>query len=329
MSPFYSDEKVVLYHGDCRDILPQLPSSSVDLIVTDPPYGIAYKSNRGHNHGVIAGDDGSLDVPQCLTLACRTLARGRHAYIFGEIDLNATPLAAQVELIWDKEIVGMGNLEQPWGMSHEPITFAVYEPSKANRDKGYGKLSARIRKGSVVRCSRTNGAATTRHPTEKPVGVLRQLIESSSVLGECVLDPFAGSGSTLEAAVLEGRRAIGIEVDARYCEVIANRMKQLRLRCASDGFRVPGRDVKPLPLYQPPCDSGSVAVEITVNGVGHVVPVGYVNYPGILRLVGGPHTFGSLITYRGPNASGHLLDDDSDIKLENGMVFNVTQTSAA
>lgn len=228
MSPFYSNDMVTLYCGDCRNILPQLPVSSVDLIVTDPPYGIAYKSNRGHDHGVIVGDDGSLDVPQCLTLACRTLARGRHAYIFGDIDLSGTPLAAQVGLIWDKEIVGMGNLEQPWGTSHEPITFAVYEPSKANREKGYGRLSARIRKGSVIRCLRTNGAATTRHPTEKPVGVLRQLIESSSVLGECVLDPFAGSGSTLEAAVLEGRRAIGIEIDARNCAVIANRMDHLR-----------------------------------------------------------------------------------------------------
>lgn len=230
MIQFYSDDTVTLYHGDCRDILPRLPASSVDLIVTDPPYGISYKSNRGHDHDAIAGDDGTLDVPECLTLACRVLARGRHAYVFGAIDLSRTPLAAQVELVWDKEIVGMGNLEQPWGTSHEPITFAVYEPSKANREKGYGKLTARIRKGSVVRCSRTTGAATTRHPTEKPVGVLRQLIESSSVLGECVLDPFAGSGSTLEAAVREGRRAIGIEVDERYCETIASRLKQLAER---------------------------------------------------------------------------------------------------
>lgn len=228
MNPYYEDEMVTLFHGDCRDVLPILGKSSVDLLVTDPPYGQAFKSNRGHDHAAIVGDDGSLDVPAALTLATKCLRRSRHAYVFGAIDLSETPLAAQVELIWDKGVVGMGNLELPWATSHEPVTFAIYEPSKANRDKGYGKLVARIRKGSVVRATRTNGAATTRHPTEKPVEVLRQFIESSSLLRETVLDPFVGVGSTLVAAVLEGRRGIGIEVDEGYCEMAAVRLRALR-----------------------------------------------------------------------------------------------------
>lgn len=227
MKPYYEEGGITIYLGDCRDVLPGLGRDTVDLIVTDPPYGQRYVSNRGHGHGAIEGDDKDVSVVlDALTLACRTLRRGRHAYVFGPFDLSSTPLAAQVELVWDKGIVGMGDLTLPWSTSHEPITFAVYEPSKANREKGYGRLAARIRKGSVLRCERTNGASTTRHPTEKPVDVLRQLIESSSLLGETVLDPFMGVGSTLVASRMEGRRGIGIELDERYCEIAAGRLAQ-------------------------------------------------------------------------------------------------------
>ena len=64
VEPYYSDERATLYHGDCRDVLPTLGRDAVDLIVTDPPYGVDFKSNRG-NHDRIAGDDGSLDVAAC------------------------------------------------------------------------------------------------------------------------------------------------------------------------------------------------------------------------------------------------------------------------
>jgi DNA modification methylase len=223
VKPYYEDEFARLYLGDCREVLPELGRDAADLLVTDPPYEIDYKSNRG-NHDKIEGDDGSLDIQECLTLACKALRRGRHAYIFGGGALDRTPLAAAVELIWDKQIVGMGDLSLPWSQSYEPITFAVYEPSKANRDKGYGGLTARMRQGAVLRVQRTQGAANHRHPTEKPVLLLRQLIESSSVWGETVLDPFVGVGSTLVAAALEGRKAIGIELSEKYCEIAATRL---------------------------------------------------------------------------------------------------------
>lgn len=230
MSVYYENDLVTLYHGDCRDVLPTLARDSVHAIVTDPPYMVNYKSNRGGVHDRIAGDDGSLDIPACLDLAAKALRRGRHAYIFGPTELTeGTPFGAAVELIWDKGIVGMGDLSLPWGKSHEPITFAVYEPSKANREKGYGGLAARVRQGSVLRVQRTNGGNTKRHPTEKPVPLLRQLVESSTVWDETVLDPFVGVGSTMVAAVLEGRRSIGIETDERYCEIAATRLSQLPL----------------------------------------------------------------------------------------------------
>lgn len=228
MTPYYADEHVALYHGRCEEVLPTLAADSIDLIVVDPPYGQNYLSNRGGTHGPISGDDGTFDLPGALNAACRTLRRGRHAYVFGPVDLTDTPLTAAVELVWDKQIVGMGDLTLPWSKSWEPITFAVFEPSKANRAKGYGALAARMRRGSVLRVPRMNGAATTKHPTEKPVPLLRQLIESSSVWGETVLDFTAGVGSTLVAARLEGRLGIGIESDERYCEIAALRLSSNR-----------------------------------------------------------------------------------------------------
>jgi len=148
-------------------------------------------------------------------------------YIFGDrLDLSPLPLCSTAELIWDKETIGMGNLSLPWGPQHENIIFAVYEISKANRDKGYGRLSARLRKGSVLRSLRPVSGAVKHHPTEKPVDILRQMIESSSVMGEVVYDPFAGSGSTLVAAMLEGRQVIGCEIEERYCETTVKRLEQ-------------------------------------------------------------------------------------------------------
>lgn len=223
--PYYQDEQVTLYHGDCLDVLPTL-TVTADLLITDPPYGVAWRSSRGA-HEVLAGDDGSLDVSAAIGAACRVLRRGRHAYIFGygpDDFAPDLPLCGFAELIWDKGVMGLGDIESSWGPAHERITFAVQEISKANREKGYGVTAARLRKGSVLHVQRPHSGQTLRHPTEKPVQLLRILIEFSSTFDEVVLDPFAGSGSTLVAAVLEGRRAIGIEVDEEYCEKIVERL---------------------------------------------------------------------------------------------------------
>jgi site-specific DNA-methyltransferase (adenine-specific) len=247
-TPYYEDAWTTIYHGKAEDILPTL-STPVDLLLTDPPYGQSYQSNRGGTHRLIEGDDGTVDLAEVLRMACRLLARGRHAYIFGPCDLSDTPLTAAVQLIWDKELVGMGDLSLPWSESHEPITFAVFEPSKANRAKGYGNLSARIRQQAVIRCQRTQGGATKRHPTEKPVRLLRQLIESSSCFDETVLDPYMGVGSTLVAARMEERKSIGIEMDERYCEIAAKRMGQevgLRSRSIVEPLELPLFSVRDL-----------------------------------------------------------------------------------
>lgn len=209
-----------LYLGDCRDVLPEI--GECDLLLTDPPYGVEFKSGKG-DWGAIKNDHAGFDVRPYLELALKKLKRGRHVYVFGAPDLAGLLLGQSVELVWDKGMIGMGNLQLPWGPQHERITFAVYELSKANLAKGYGALAARLRKGSVLRSLRPNSARVTKHPTEKPVDILAQMVESSSVMGETVLDPFMGSGSTVVAALREGRRAIGIELDPEYFKVACER----------------------------------------------------------------------------------------------------------
>lgn len=225
-APYWSSENVTLYCGDALDVLLDLPTSSVDLIACDPPYGMKWQSNkRTEKFAAIANDDGTFDVSGALAVALPILRRGRHVYVFGPADLSKLPLTEAAELVWDKALVGMGDLTLPWGPQHETITFATHELSKANREKGYGRLAARLRQGSVIQAQRPQGSGVKRHPTEKPVALMRQLIESSTVLGETVLDPFAGSGSTLVAAVIEGRKAIGIELNEDYCAIAAERIE--------------------------------------------------------------------------------------------------------
>jgi len=228
---FYKDSWTTLYCADAIDVLPSVVG---DVLVTDPPYGEDYRSNRRNEPFPPIANDKSANanaVVAILEMAIRQLGRGRHAYIFGRHETAKLPLCGVVELIWDKGIIGMGDLKSPWGTEHEPITFGIYELSAANRAKGYGNLSARMRKGSVLRVQRTQqGGAVTKHPTEKPVMLLRQLIESSSVMGETVLDPFCGVGSTLVAARLEGRKAIGIEINREYCQLAVLRLSKLFAR---------------------------------------------------------------------------------------------------
>lgn len=225
-SPYYADEYATLHLGDARDVLPTYPTESLDLIVTDPPYGVAWQSNRRaaafdelHNDG--AGD---RDVITAVLRECvRLVGQNRHLYVFGPTDvLDGLKVAKPAELVWDKATLGSGDVTAAWGPAHEPLSFTVSKHRHAG-EAGKDTVPARIRKGSVLRFPRPTGRKV-RHPSEKPTALLRELVESSSRQGECVLDPFAGVGSTGVAAVLSGRRALLVELDERYAEVAATRL---------------------------------------------------------------------------------------------------------
>ena len=224
VTPYYKNHRCAVLHGDCREILIGLPDQTFDLLLTDPPYGVNYESAF---FGKIVGDDGSLDVLACLRSAQRCLRDNRHLYVFGDYDLKSLPVGGVVELVWDKGNHGGGDTNLPWSPQHEHIQFCVDAKRKSKTLRGSEGLSARIRRGSILRVQKPNSSGIKYHATEKPVELLRQLIESSSIMGECVFDPFMGSGSTLVAAHREERYAVGIEIEERYCETAAKRLEEL------------------------------------------------------------------------------------------------------
>lgn len=223
----YDTARATLWLGDCRDV--EVERQSCGLMATDPPYGVSFESNAADvkRFGPIANDDGDADIPSILGALVHWVNECRHVYVFGYGAASlAVPmqLAATADLVWDKGQIGMGDLTQPWGPQHERILFGVHNPSRAHRERGKGALAARLRRGSVITASRPC-SQTIQHPTEKPVSLMRQLIESSSIPGDVVFDPFAGVGPTLVAAVLLGRQAVGIELNEGYATIAAGRLR--------------------------------------------------------------------------------------------------------
>lgn len=162
-------------------------------------------------------------VRDVLQECVRLVGQNRHLYVFGPADvLDGLKVGETADLVWDKGIIGAGNLSSAWGPAHEPITFAISKHRHAGQ-AGQSSPAVRLRKGSVLRFTRPTGRKV-RHPNEKPVGLLRELIESSTRAGDVVLDPFAGSASTAVAAVLGGRRAVLVESDARWLDLAIERI---------------------------------------------------------------------------------------------------------
>jgi DNA modification methylase len=227
VNPYYQEDGITIYHGDCRELLPSLAAESVDLIITDPPYGVQWQSSfRGQASFDLMANDHSTDCAiESTRIALLALREARHVYLFGRYDLSGLLLTESAEIIWDKGMTGLGDLAIPWGTSHEYIQFCQHRKSRANLARGDGRLAARLRRGTVLRYQRPN-SGEVRHPSEKPVELICELIESSSCRGETVLDYFAGVGSTLVAAKAEGRKAIGIEIEEKYCEIAAKRLAQ-------------------------------------------------------------------------------------------------------
>jgi site-specific DNA-methyltransferase (adenine-specific) len=211
VTPYYQDDHVTIYHGDCCEILPHV---SADVLVTDPPYGIDYASNQaGAFKGVAIYGDGSTALRDFVIAAW-----DGPAAVFGTWK-QPRPDGVRAVLTWDKgEGVGMGDLALPW----RPNTEEVYILGDGWRGH---RGSSVIRDTSVVSWTGNGRGPRRLHPTEKPVPLLRGLIAKAPD-HPVVFDPFMGSGTTLRAAKDLGRRAIGVEEDERHCETAARRMGQ-------------------------------------------------------------------------------------------------------
>lgn len=212
-APYYSDESVTLYHGDCREITEWL---AADVLVTDPPYGtrVMSKANgnaggygrrqrmgRGRDGFVIANDDDTVARDQALALW-----GSKPRLIFASPRLPEPPGEWIDRLVWDKTRLGMN--AGPWRYRHESIYVS---DGFVRTDDAACSIIAAFPDQSD-------------HVHAKPLALMLRLV-AAAPLGT-IADPFAGSGSTLVAAKALGRRAIGVELDERYCEIAAQRLQQ-------------------------------------------------------------------------------------------------------
>lgn len=214
MKPYYEHAGITIFHGDCREVLPTL---SYGLVVTDPPYGIAYQSNweSPWSRTQILSDR-DVDTRDWVI----HLMLGHPMFIFGTWKAPR-PKNMKHLLIWDKgPAFGMGDLSFPWKNSFEEIYVLGEGFGHEKRDEGVIRVSGHF---GWVSGPALDGDGR-QHPNEKPVALLTYLIERHK--GNPVLDPFMGSGTTLRAAKDLGRRAIGIEIEEKYCEIAAKRLSQ-------------------------------------------------------------------------------------------------------
>ena len=211
----YDNGQIVLYNGDCMNVLEYIDDDSVDLILTDPPYGIAYKSNHykyewSKRHDAIENDD-VLFLPVDELWPKIKVTGSMFAFYSYKNALIDT--RKKNSIIWVKNNWTAGDLKGDFGNQYENIAF-MPKPEFKLRGPRWSNVWMFDRVKSAI------------HPTEKPVELLKRIILSATDEGDLVFDPFAGSGSTLEACKLTGRRCVGVELNESYCEHIISRLRQ-------------------------------------------------------------------------------------------------------
>lgn len=218
-TPYYQDDFVTLYLGDC--ITENTQWLAADVLVTDPPYGIAWTQKKGGYKGAgsqidirnAIANDSTIDVRDAALLAWGKKPR----VVFGSWRAPR-PEPVDHRLIWHKAGQAPGPANAPFMLQDEEIYIT---------GSGFVKSAPPMR--SVIRTTEARSVEVARigHPTPKPIGLMETLIRRCPP--GTIADPFAGSGATLLAARNLGRQAIGVELEERYCEIIAKRLQEAPL----------------------------------------------------------------------------------------------------
>lgn len=238
MQPYYADELVTLYHGDAREIL---PSITADVVVADPPYGETSLAWDRWPDGWLAAAASTSTSLWCF--GSLRLLMARHP------DFAAAGWKFAQDVVWEKHNGSNFHADRfrrvhelvahfyrgRWSDLHRAVPTTPDAVARTVRRKTRPPHMGQIERSayeshdggprmqrSVIQARSTHGYAI--HPTQKPTEILTPLIAYSCPPGGLVVDPFAGSGSTLVAARDLGRRAVGIEIDERYCEAAAERL---------------------------------------------------------------------------------------------------------
>lgn len=223
---------ITIYNADCMDVMRELPDASIDAVITDPPYGISFLSNRTDNHKKIANDgldEFVLALPVWLKefhrllsptgVACCCCGGGGKtpvSSIFTMEILNQGFHLIQT-LIWDKMTIGLGYHYRP---SYETILVFSKSKDKFNWYTQRKDVSNILRYGNII-------PQKGDHPTPKPVNLMRELIQLHTKEGQTVLEPFLGGGTTAVACAMEGRKCIGVEIDKGYYDLSKKRITEV------------------------------------------------------------------------------------------------------
>jgi len=224
IEPYYRDwqSDIVIYNADCRDILPLIPDKSIDLVLTDPPYGIDYQSNMrvaSKQFSKINGDNSDITVlypplfeklndDKIAIIFCSFKNYARDYIALSQFDIKNC-------IVWFKGGGGIGDLTHSLLTDYELAIIA---------HKGNGIIRGK-RDGSVWWSNKVPPSAMV-HPTEKPIDIIGRLVNTFSDAGDIVLDPFLGSGTTAVACKVLGRKCIGIEIEEKYCSIAKKRLAQ-------------------------------------------------------------------------------------------------------
>lgn len=210
MKPYYEEPGIIVYHGDCREIVPLLPN--VDLVLTDPPYGIGEAAGKNKSRTKLAAskDYGSLqwdNEPPPSWIWGLLAEKSTHQIIFGGNYFPMPPSSCW--LVWDKD--------------NGESDFADCELAWTNLAKAVRRL--RWRWAGMLQEDMARKEYRD-HPTQKPVPVIKWALSQAPDTVKAVLDPFMGSGTTLVACKQAGISCIGIEREEKYCEVAVKRLAQ-------------------------------------------------------------------------------------------------------
>lgn len=245
IKPYYRRYGITLYHGDCLSVLPSLPGRLANMVLGDLPYGTTYCQ-------------WDTVIPlEPLWAQLERLIVGNGAMVFTTSQPFTTTLIAsklswfKYEWIWDKHNpTNFANAKKQPLKQHENVVvfakgqtpyFPVKVPGKSNHKQGKSQTNVsetRLISGRAaddlsgmkypksILSFPKHSSQCGHHPTQKPVDLLSYLIQTYTAPNDMVMDPTAGSGSTLVAARMLGRQAIGIELDESYCEVAASRLDE-------------------------------------------------------------------------------------------------------
>ncbi len=209
--------RIDLYNIDCMSMLPEMDDNSVDVVLTDPPYGMEYLSNHykdGNPFSPIVGDD---EFPAHLIPEFKRVAR-KAVFVFCRWDnlIESHLEKPKSFIVWVKNNWTAGDLQHEFGRMWEGILFYPCEEHEFNK-----------RPADVIHCDKVPPSQLL-HPTQKPVPLLEHLIRTNTKKGDLVLDPFAGSASTAIACIRSGRDFTGMEIEEDYYNTAKERIEKAK-----------------------------------------------------------------------------------------------------